>query len=113
MSAAPWRTRSPERTLIFVIQPSTCGLIAAERRDFRVAKYSEESGMSTSCAICVFTGIAEKAGALAACCCVQPIIAPAQRNVASIASERGAKKFKVAEELASGMSVLAAFSIKR
>src|SRR5579864_5427760 len=97
MSAAPWRTRSPERTLIFVIQPSTCGLIAAERRDFKVAKYSEESGMSTSCAICVFTGIAEKAGGFAACCCVQPIIVPKHRSVASNARGREAKK---SEELA-------------
>ena len=30
----PSRTCSPDRTLILTIQPSTCGLIAADSRDF-------------------------------------------------------------------------------
>src|SRR5690348_7991867 len=49
-----------------MIQPSTCGLIAAERRDLSVLRYVEESGMLTCSRTCVFTGVAAKWGGAAA-----------------------------------------------
>src|SRR5579859_7601761 len=38
--------------------PSTCGLIVAECRDFKMDKYSVVSGMFSSCATFTCTGIA-------------------------------------------------------
>ena len=39
-AARPSATRAPERTKMLVMCPSTCGMIAAEPRDFSVATYS-------------------------------------------------------------------------
>src|SRR5260370_16671303 len=38
--------------------PSTCGLIVAECRDFRIDRYSVVSGIFSSCATRTWTGIA-------------------------------------------------------
>ena len=57
-SGVPAFTSSPDFTNIFVICPSTCGLITADCRDFSTDKYSVVSGMRTDCATCTCTGIA-------------------------------------------------------
>ena len=56
MRGVPRATRSPERTKILVTWPSTCGMIAAERRDFRVAMYSLLSSTVTIRAASILTG---------------------------------------------------------
>jgi hypothetical protein len=57
-SGVPAVTRSPDFTKIFVICPSTWGLIVAECRDFKMDKYSVVSGIFCDFAICTCTGIA-------------------------------------------------------
>ncbi len=58
MSTVPAATRWPERTRIWVTSPSTCGMITAESRDFRVATYSVESSTGTTRAVSIFTATA-------------------------------------------------------
>src|SRR5438552_10333088 len=57
MRAAPAATRAPERTKIFVMWPSTWGMIAAEPRDFSVATYSLLSSTETERATSILTGM--------------------------------------------------------
>src|SRR5206468_10875811 len=54
---APSGTRAPERTKIFVMWPSTCGMIAADPRDLRVATYSLLSSTATERATSILTGV--------------------------------------------------------
>src|SRR5579864_2684861 len=57
MSGAPSATRSPDFTKIFVITPSTRGLIVVEFRDFSVAANSEVSSTLLGWATCISTCI--------------------------------------------------------
>jgi hypothetical protein len=52
---------------MFVICPSTCGMITAESRDFSVATYSVASSTGVACATSTFTGIAGGPCASALC----------------------------------------------
>ena len=51
-----------ERTKMFVICPSTCGMIAADPRDLSVATYSLLSSTATDLATWILTGMAGGAG---------------------------------------------------
>src|SRR5450432_2663787 len=59
----PALTWSPDFTKILVIWPSTWGLMAAEWRDFRMARYSLESAICWDWTMWTCTGMACGAGA--------------------------------------------------
>src|SRR5205807_2039107 len=56
---------SPDFTNIRVSEPSTCGWMLAERRDFTVATYSSTRGTGARFTVSVFTGSGRAAGSLA------------------------------------------------
>src|SRR5438445_6591535 len=62
-----WRARtwSPDFTRIRVSEPSTCGWMLAERRDFTVATYSSTRGTGVRFTVCVLTGRGCGAGCFA------------------------------------------------
>src|SRR5215471_20081196 len=58
MMGSPAATWFPEWTKIWVMIPSTCGMITAVSRDFRVETYSVDTSTFSGFAVRTFTGIA-------------------------------------------------------
>ena len=83
MSAAPGFTLSPERTLMAVMKPSTCGCTLVERRDFTVPTYSVVWGTARSASVTTSTGIG--GGPPAPCACRRQAGAASTTSTASAA----------------------------
>src|SRR5262249_9559305 len=103
-------TRSPDFTRIFVICPSTCGLIAAERRDFRMDKYSVVSGIFADVATFTCTGMAAgpPPGALAELLPQPDAITVHEKMRATLCAHRASKQF-FAQPILLGSSIPSAY----
>ena len=82
MSAAPGFTLSPERTLMAVMKPSTCGWTLVERRDFTVPTYSVVWGTARSASVTTSTGMG---GGPPTCACRRQAGAASTTSTASAA----------------------------
>ena len=68
ISGAPWRTRSPDFTRIWVIWPSICGWMVVDCSDFSVATYSVASSIGVTAAVARVTGVGGICGGGPALC---------------------------------------------
>ena len=82
MSAAPGFTLSPERTLMAVMKPSTCGCTLVERRDLTVPTYSVIWGTARSASVTTSTGMG---GGPPTCACRRQADAASTTSTASAA----------------------------